>query len=106
MSTRFPSAPAFRLAAAVIGLAFVGQPAFAASDDAWKELWKKSEVACLKASRLNQAKAQSPVDFEAAVLRVVTGRYPQPHMKNAAGTVYCLYDKKSGKAEIAEPSAP
>ncbi|MCZ8374414.1 MAG: hypothetical protein O9342_03465 [Beijerinckiaceae bacterium] len=95
-----------RTASALVILGLAGQQAFAASDDAWKELWKKSEAACLKASGFNQAKAQSPVDFEAAVLRVVTGRYPQPHMKNAPGTVYCLYDKKSGKAEIAEPSAP
>lgn len=97
---------AFRLIAPVIALGFSGAAAMAASDDAWKELWKKSEAACLKAAKLNQAKAQSPVDFEAVVLRVVNGRYPQPHMKNAAGTVYCLYDKKTGKAEISEPSAP
>ncbi len=97
---------ATRLAMASLAFGMVSLPAFAASDDAWKELWKKSEAACLKASKFNQAKAQSPVDFEAAVLRVVTGRYAQPHMKNAAGTVYCLYDKKTGKAEIAEPSAP
>lgn len=106
MLPRLSTIPGFRMGSALVILGVVGQTAFAASDDAWKELWKKSEVACLKASKLNQAKAQSPVDFEASVLRIVTGRYPQPHMKNAAGTVYCLFDKKSGKAEIAEPSAP
>ncbi|MCZ8183380.1 MAG: hypothetical protein O9322_10465 [Beijerinckiaceae bacterium] len=106
MFSRLSTISGLRAATAFIVLGLAGQPAFAASDDAWKELWKKSEAACLKASKLNQAKAQSPVDFEASVLRVVTGRYPQPHMKNAAGTVYCLFDKKTGKAEIAEPSAP
>jgi hypothetical protein len=46
------------------------------------------------------------LDFEAVVMRIVEGRHPQPHMQNAAVMVYCLYDKKTGKTEIAEPSAP
>lgn len=33
---------------------------------------------------------------------IVDGRYPQPHMKNAKGTTYCLYDKTSGKVETSE----
>ncbi len=74
--------------------------------DAWEELWKKSEAACLKASSLKQAKSNIVLDFEAVVVRVVNGRFPQPHMNNAMTTVYCLYDKKTGKTEIAEPSAP
>jgi|GEM_PF-198392 hypothetical protein len=88
---------------AIIGLA---SPTFASSPDAWAELWKKSEATCLKASGLKQAKSNVVLDFEAVVVRVVNGRYPQPHMQNAAATVYCLYDKKTGKTEIAEPSAP
>lgn len=80
--------------------------AFASSPDAWDDLWKKSEAACLKASKLRQAKSNVVLDFEAVVVRVVNGRHPQPHLKNLPGTVYCLYDKKSGKTEIAEPSAP
>ncbi|MCA3667757.1 MAG: hypothetical protein INF10_01310, partial [Methylobacterium sp.] len=72
-------------------------PAFASSPDAWEELWKKSEAACLQASSLKQAKSNVVLDFEAVVVRVVNGRFPQPHMNNAATTVYCLYDKKTGK---------
>jgi len=80
--------------------------AMASSPDSWQELGQKSEAACLKAAKLRQAKAQAAIPFEGAVLRIVTGRYPQPHMQNAAATLYCLYDKRSGKAEISEPNAP
>lgn len=93
-----------RLVAALLMLGIACIPAQASSPDAWNELWKKSEAACLKAAQLNKAKVQAPVDFEAVVLRVVTGQYPQPHMKNASGTVYCLYSKATGKAEISSPS--
>lgn len=81
-------------------------PGRAATPDAWAELWKKSEAACIKASGLRQAKSNVVVDFEGAVMRIVEGRYPQQHMNNAAGTAYCLYDKKTGKTEVSEPSAP
>lgn len=87
------------------GLAFA-TPSFASSPDAWQELWKKSEAACIKASGLKQGKSNVLVDFEGAVMRIVEGRYPQPHMNNLPGTMYCLYDKKTGKTEISEPSAP
>lgn len=89
----------------IASLVCLGGSAMASSPDAWSELWKKSEAACRASSRLNEIKVGPPVDFEASVLRVVSGRHPQPHMKNAPGTVYCLYDKKSGKAQIAEPNA-
>jgi hypothetical protein len=90
----------------LILLSCIASPTFASSPDAWEELWKKSEAACLKASSLKQAKSNVVLDFEAVVVRVVNGRFPQPHMNNAPTTVYCLYDKKTGKTEIAEPSAP
>lgn len=95
----------FRLSAVVV-LASLATPGLASSPDAWQELWKKSEAACIKASGLREGKSNVLVDFDTSVMRIVEGRYPQPHMNNAMGTTYCLYDKKTGKTEIAEPSAP
>jgi hypothetical protein len=74
----------------------------ASSSDAWTELWKKSQAGCRKAVNFKNDKARGPVDFEAAVLWVVEGRYPQPHMKNAKGVMYCLYDKTTGKTQVSE----
>lgn len=77
--------------------------AYASTADAWAELYAKAGAACLKAAPLNSAKLRGqPVDFQATVLMIVDGRYPQPHMKNAKGTTYCLYDKTSGKVETSE----
>ncbi len=39
-------------------------------------------------------------------MRVVNGRFPQPHMNNAPTTVYCLYDKKTGKPKLPNPAPP
>jgi hypothetical protein len=88
------------LAAALIVAASTAQ---ASTADAWAELFAKAGAACVKASSLKGAKVRGePVDFQALVLLVVDGRYPQPHMKNAKGATYCLYDKVSGKVESAE----
>jgi hypothetical protein len=90
-------------AALIVGLGCTADIAHASSPDAWAELYAKSGEACLKAADLTGATVRGqPVDFEGVVLLVVDGRYPQPHMKNARGTMYCLYDKKSGKTEVAE----
>ena len=84
-------------------LALVATTTHASSDAAWAELYAKAGAACLKASGLSATKLRGqPVDFQATVLMIVDGRYPQPHMKNAKGTSYCLYDKVSGKTEATE----
>ena len=84
-------------------LALGAGSAQASSADAWAELYAKAGAACVKASNLTATKLRGqPVDFQATVLMIVDGRYPQPHMKNAKGTSYCLYDKVSGKTEASE----
>ncbi|MCA0400999.1 MAG: hypothetical protein LCH38_09310 [Proteobacteria bacterium] len=90
----------------VILLAVFAMPARASSPDAWQELWQKSERACLTASKFRQAKSNVLVEFQDSIMRIVEGRHPQPHMNNAPGTKYCLYNKKSGRTELSEPSAP
>jgi hypothetical protein len=77
-------------------------PVHASSPDSWAELWKTSEASCRKAVNFKNDKVRGPVDFEAAVLWVIEGRYPQPHMKNAKGVMYCLYDKTTHKTQVSE----
>lgn len=38
--------------------------------------------------------------------RLVTGTYPQAHMKGAKGTMLCLYNRKTRRAETQEAPAP
>jgi hypothetical protein len=33
---------------------------------------------------------------------VVSGTYPQPHMKNQPGKMLCLFNKKTRKASVSE----
>ena len=83
------------IVAATTGVANASSPA------AWAELYAKSSAACAKASNFNGAKARGErIDFRALVLVILDGRHPQPHMKNAAGVAYCLYDKQTGKTEV------
>ncbi|WP_035715413.1 hypothetical protein [Azorhizobium doebereinerae] len=94
--SRRPAALALVLAC---GLAAAG-PASAASPDAWAELFAKAKAACLTASGLKEARALgTPTDFSDRVLVLVSGRWPQPHMKNEKATFACLYGKASGAAE-------
>ena len=89
--------------ALAVALAAAASSAHASTSEAWAELFAKAGAACQKASNLTATKLRGqPVDFQAAVLIIVDGRYPQPHMKNAKGTSYCLYDKVSGKTEASE----
>jgi heat shock protein HslJ len=49
-----------------------------------------------------------PVRFSDTMLvdaRVVVGVYPQPHMKGAAGTMLCLYNRRTGHAEAVEATS-
>lgn len=86
----------------VSALAGAAMPASAASPDAWAELWKAASTACINASGLKEAKAGKPIDFADKVLVTIDGRWPQPHMKNAAARFACLYDKKAKTAEANE----
>jgi hypothetical protein len=98
MRSTWSFAPAFFLAAL-----FVTNPAQSSSNDAWAALFKTATTACQTASGLKDARAAGqPVDFTDRVLVVVTGRWPQPHMKNKQAKFACLYEKIGGKTEAAE----
>lgn len=89
------------------GLMLAATPAGASSPDAWAELFAKAQAACFKASGLKDTRAiGKPTDFSDRVLVLVSGRWPQPHMKNAKATFACLYGKAGGTAEAQELMTP
>jgi heat shock protein HslJ len=93
-----------------IVLAFaLSLPAFAATPDKWMAVDKASQAACLKAANLADATTGPPVRFSdrAGVdARVVTGKWPQPHMKGAKAKMLCLYNRKNKRVEVQELFEP
>jgi len=87
-------------------LAALATHANASTPEAWSALDKAMIDSCLKASQLKNAKPagagamfDDSVGYNALLLK---GRYPQPHMKNQAGTELCLYQRQSRKATVTE----
>ena len=88
----------------VMALALAG-PAVASSPAAWAENNKAGRAACLKAAGLQRASASPVVGFSDVIGRdamLVRGTYPQRHMKGAKGTMLCLYERRTKKAEAME----
>ena len=77
----------------------------ASSPDAWAKLDADSAKACITASGLTKAKVSASTHFSDAAgydVRVVSGIYPQKHMKGASGKMLCLYGRKSKRVEVQE----
>ena len=76
----------------------------ASSPAAWSAHDREVASACTQASGLKQAAVTGqPMVFDDSLgmtALVVTGRYPQPHMKNQLGRVLCLFDRKTRQAHI------
>ncbi len=93
-----------QLAIVAAALFCMGQASFAASDSAWNALFAKANGTCIGQSGLNTPEASAPVVFDDAVgkiailLRGQTGK----GKTKANVNLICLYDKKSGRASIAE----
>jgi hypothetical protein len=78
--------------------------ACAATTAAWEQLFLAAKDSCARASGFKNARPdRKMVDFSSKVMVVIRGNYAQPYMKNAPGTLFCLYDKKSGSVEFQEP---
>ncbi len=88
-----------------ISAMFSGVAALASSPAAYAALDVRSAKACIAAAGLNRAKA-GPVtrfaDTNGMDARVVTGTWKPKHMKGAAATMLCLYDRRSRTAETQE----
>jgi hypothetical protein len=84
--------------------ALAAAPAVAATPESYRALEARVAAACGKASGFERAKVSpTTVRFsdEAGVdARLVTGIYPQPHMKRAQGLMLCLYERRSGRVEV------
>lgn len=72
---------------------------FASSPDAWAAHNAEVTATCIKASGLKDAKLvgdlleyDDRVGFTAAM---ISGVYPQPHMKKQRGRSLCLFDKRT-----------
>lgn len=78
-------------------------PATASTPGAWQALFAMAGQRCLTASGLLEAKASAqPADFNDEVLMLITGMWPQPHMKLAAAQMLCRYNKASGQVQLIE----
>lgn len=100
---------ALTLAGAAAAAMLSAAPATAATPDAWAKLNKASEAACLKAANLGGATTGPPIrysDRTGVDARVVTGTWPQPHMKGAKAKMLCLYNRKNKRVEVQELAEP
>lgn len=98
--------PLYGVAVASIAAA---APSHAASPNSWMQVDKASQTACLKAANLNDAVTGPPIRYSDRVLidaRVVTGTWPQPHMKGAKAKMLCLYHRRSKRVEVQELAYP
>lgn len=90
-----------RHALSMIATLMIATPAAASSPAAWSKFDGEVRKACITASGFKSAQASSVLGFDDRVGKVallVTGIWPQPHMKGARGTMLCLYDKRSRQA--------
>jgi heat shock protein HslJ len=97
------------LPSAAAAAMLLAAPATAATPDAWAKLDKASEAACLKAANLGTATVGPPIRYSDRTgidARVVTGIWPQPHMKGAKAKMLCLYNRKNKRVEVQELAEP
>jgi heat shock protein HslJ len=80
-------------------------PAMAATPAAYAALDHRTERACIAASGFRNASVSPPIRFSDRVgmdARTVTGSYAEPHMNGQSGTMLCLYNRASRRAETQE----
>jgi|HubBroStandDraft_1064217.scaffolds.fasta_scaffold02351_3 hypothetical protein len=81
----------------------------ASTPEAWAAHTQEVIAACVAASGLRKAHAAGDlVEFDDSVgftAVLIAGRYPQPHMHDAAARVLCLFDKRSRRALVSGADA-
>ncbi|RWX12981.1 hypothetical protein EHI45_16075 [Rhizobium leguminosarum] len=78
------------------------QLASASSDSAWNALFAKANGTCIGQSRMVSPEATAPVVFDDATGKVAILLREKSGKAKKFVNLICLYDKKSGKASIAE----
>ena len=89
----------------ILAAATCAAPVYASTPGSYAALDRQTATACMRASGLRNASVGPVVRFSdrfAVDARTVTGTYPQPHMKGAKGTMLCLYDGRTRRAEVQE----
>lgn len=89
----------------VLLLALLPAAAEASSPAAWSAYEKAARAACARASGLAAPVTSSIVTFSDASAKsaiLVEGHWPQAHMKGRRGTMLCLYDRRTKRAEAME----
>ncbi len=85
-------------------LALSAGAAHASSPDAWKDLRVRSDKACIAgAQELRNVRVTAYGDtFEGVTVSNLEGVYKPKHMKGARGKATCVFDKRTGRAEVQE----
>lgn len=89
----------------ILAAATCAAPVYASTPGSYAALDRQTTAACAKASALRDASVGPVVRFSdrfAMDARTVTGTYPQLHMKGAKGTMLCLFDRRTRRAEVQE----
>ena len=86
-------------------LLFAAMAADASAPAAWAASAKAGRAACIAAAGLARPIVSSPLTFSDQAGRdaiLVRGTYRQRFMKGASGTMLCLYDRRTHRAEVVE----
>ena len=89
-------------AAALITLA--AGAAQASTPGSWNDLRARSDKACIAAAQeLRNVRVTAYGDtFQSVTVSSLEGVYKPRHMKGARGKAACVFDKRSGRAEVQE----
>jgi hypothetical protein len=89
-------------AAALLTLA--AGAAQASTPGAWNDLRVRSDKACVAAAQeLRNVRVTAYGDtFQSVTVSSLEGVYKPRHMKGARGKATCVFDKRSGRAEVQE----
>jgi hypothetical protein len=83
-----------------------GYSSASAAEDNYARLDKAERAACIKASGFLKAtvspKTYGFSDQVGWDIRLVSGTYPQRHMKGARGQMLCAYRRGTGRVEVQE----
>ena len=85
-------------------LALSAGAAHASSPGAWNDLRVRSDKACIAgAQELRNVRVTAYGDtFQSVTVSSLEGVYKPKHMKGARGKATCVFDKRTGQAEVQE----
>ena len=97
-----------RAVSLVSACVFVCSAASASTPESYRELEARVAKACIAESGFGKARVSPTIRFSddhGVDARLVTGIYPQPHMKGAQGLMLCLYDRRTKRAEVQDAAS-